>query len=167
MAVACKRVKHNPQALVHEQNTPFVSIVNMNDPAASPQLVRGFYQVENGLWRWTMKQFQVALKPPPGSAQKGARLTFKFTIPEVISSRLGPITLNAAINGVPLPPETYKKPGDYVFARDVPASALLKDDAVIAAFTSDKAIPPSPNDARELALVAVSVGLESRATDAK
>jgi hypothetical protein len=160
-STACKRAKRNPGALAPEQDAPLASVVNVNDPAASPQLVRGFYGLEAGLWRWTMKRFEVALKPPPGSAQNGGRLTLKLTIPEVISSRLGPVTVSGTINGLALPPETFVKPGDYVYAHDVPASAL-KDDAVIAAFASDKAIPPSPDDARELALIAVSVALESK-----
>ncbi len=160
-SAGCKRAKHNPEALVPEQNIPLISVVNVNDPAASQQLVRGFYGLEGGLWRWTMKHFEVAHKPPPGSAQQRARLTLKLTIPEVISTRLGPITVNATLNGLALPPETYPKAGDYLYTRDVPAGAL-KDDTVIASFASDKAIPPSADDARELALVAVSVGLESK-----
>ncbi len=159
-STACKRAKRNPGALTLEQDASLTSVVKMNDPAASPQLVRGFYGLEGGVWRWTMKRFEVALKPPPGAAQNGARLTFKFTLPEAISSRLGPVTVSATINGLVLPPETYVKSGDYVYTRDVPANAL-KDDAVIAAFSSDKAIPPSADDTRELALIAVSVGLES------
>jgi hypothetical protein len=132
-SAACKRSKRNPGALVPEQDAPLTSVVNVNDPAASPQLVRGFYGLENNLWRWTMKRFEVALKPPPGAAQNGARLTLRFTIPEVISSRLGSITVSATINGLALPPEIYVKPGDYVYDRDIPASAL-KDDAVVAEF---------------------------------
>lgn len=165
-STACKRAKRNPAALEPEHSVPLTSVVNVNDPAASQQLVRGFYGLENGQWRWTMKRFEVALKPPSGAAQNGARLTLKFTIPEVIFTRLGPVTLSSTINGLRLPPETYAKPGDYLYARDVPASAL-KDDTVMAAFDSDKAIAPSAADARELALIAVSVRLEPKTLEPK
>jgi hypothetical protein len=160
-AVGCKRQTENPQALVQEKTGPLVSVVNVNDPNASAQLVRGFYALEAGSWRWTMKQFEVALKPPPGAADKGATLSFKLAAPEAIVSKLGPVTLNATINGLALPPETYSKSGNYVYTRDVPASAL-KGDAVAVQFAADKGIPPSADDARELSLIAVSVGLESK-----
>jgi hypothetical protein len=165
-SVACKRAKQNAAAVAPEKTTPMISVVAVNDPAAAPQMIRGFYGLEGNTWRWTMKRFEVALKPPPGAAQNGARLNLRFTIPEVISSRLGMITLNASINGLALAPETYPKAGDYVYTRDVPGSAL-KDDPVIASFTADKAIPPSSTDARELSLIAVSVGLDPRAPDSK
>jgi hypothetical protein len=160
MVPACQRRKHDPQALVPEQNTPLVSTVNVNDPAASAQLVRGFYALEAGTWRWTMKNFEVVLKPPTGAAENGARLDFQFTIPDAIITRLGAVTVTAAINGLALRPETYSKPGDYRYVRDVPASAL-HGDAVAVEFASDKAIPPTPDDAHEFALVAVSMALQS------
>jgi hypothetical protein len=133
----------------------------VKDPVASAQLVQGFYPVEAGTWRWTMKQFEVALKPPPGAADNGAKLNLKFAVPEAILSKVGPITVNAKVNGLALPPETYSKSGDYVYSRDVPATAL-KGDAVAVQFSADKGIGPSSDDARELSLIAVSVGLERK-----
>ncbi len=113
---ACKR-KRTTQALATEPSGVLVSVVNVNDPAASAQLVRGFYPLEVNAWRWTMQKFTVASKPPPGSAQNGARLSFKFSLPEVIFTKLGPIRLSAAINGLALSPESYLKPGDYTYSR--------------------------------------------------
>ena len=161
LAASCKRQTENPQALVQEKTGPLVSVVNVNDVAASAQLVRGFYALEAGSWRWTMKQFEVALKPPPGAADKGATLNFKLAAPEAIVSKLGPITLNATVNGLALPPETYSKSGNYSYTRDIPAAAL-KADTVAVQFAADKGIPPSAEDARELSLIAVSIGLEAK-----
>jgi hypothetical protein len=161
LATSCKRTRQDPGALIPEKAGPLVSVVDVNNPAASAQLVRGFHTLEAGTWRWTMKQFEVALKPPPGAAEKGARLSFKLAAPEAIVSKMGPITLNATINGLALKPETYSTSGDYVYARDVPASAL-KGDAVVVQFDSDKGIGPSADDARELSLIAVSIGLETK-----
>ena len=157
----CKRKRHDPEALVPEQDLPLLSVVNVNDPAAAPQLVRGFYTLEEGTWRWTMQKFEVTLKPPAGAAEKGARLSLRLTVPEVVSAQLGPMTLHATINGLALAPETYSKSGDYVYTRDVPAAAL-RQAAVVVEFACDKAIPPSPGDARELAVIAVSAGLEAK-----
>ena len=157
----CKRSAHDPRALVPEPGGPLLSVVSVSDPAASAQLVRGFYGLESGSWRWTAKQFEVALKPPPGSADNGAKLSFHLYLPDSIVAKFGPVTLAAAVNGFALAPETYSKPGTYVYARDVPA-AVLKSDAVIVRFTSDKGMAPSAGDQRELALVSVSIGLEPK-----
>jgi hypothetical protein len=159
--VSCKRSTQAPSALVTEKAAPLASALNVNDAGASAQLVRGFHVVEEGHWRWTMKQFEVALKPPRGASEQGARLNFKLAVPEAIVSKVGPITLNATINGVALPPETYSKSGDYVYSRDVPASAL-KADAVAVQFTTDKGFEPTAQDHRELSLIAVSIGLEPK-----
>jgi hypothetical protein len=161
MALAgCKRARHDSNALVPETNAALASVVNVNDPKTSTQLVRGFHAVEAGSWRWTTKDFEVALKPPPGAAEKGARLIFRLNAPAPVISKFGAITLKASLNGLQLAPETYSKPGDYVYTRDISASAL-KGDAVLAEFHSDKFIPPSAADTRELALIAVSFSLES------
>jgi hypothetical protein len=133
----------------------------VSDPAASAQLVRGFYGLEGNTWRWTAKQFEVALKPPAGAADNGAKLSFHLNAPVAVVDKFGPVTLNAAINGLALAPETYSKAGNYVYSRDVPAAAL-KGDAVVVQFSSDKGLAPSADDQRELALISVSIGLEPR-----
>jgi hypothetical protein len=137
------------------------SVVEMNDAAAAGQLKSGFYGIEGGSWRWTARTFAVALPPPSGAAQKGAKLHFKFTLPDAIFDKVGPIQLSASINGSPLKPELYSKAGDYDYERDLDAGAL-GSGLVTAEFSCDKALEPSGGDARELALIAVSAGLEPR-----
>jgi hypothetical protein len=78
-AQACKRAKKSQLETV-EQSATLLSVVQMTDPAASAQLIRGFYPPEASAWRWTMQNFSVALKPPPGAAEKGAKLNFKFNL---------------------------------------------------------------------------------------
>ena len=159
---ACKRKSVAEAPAGQTQDTAqLVSVVRVNDHAVSSQLVRGFYPLEANAWRWTMQKFTVALKPPAGAAQSGARLSLKFTIPEAICRKVGPMQLSANINGLALPPETYSMPGDYIYTRDVPANAL-SGDAVSVDFSTDKAMPPSPQDNRQLALIAVSISLEAK-----
>jgi hypothetical protein len=157
-AVACKRKKKSPLETL-EQSANLVSVVQVTDPVASAQLIRGFYPLEANAWRWTMREFSVALKPPPGAAQKGAKLNLQFSYPEVVFNKLGTLTLNATIDGLKLPPETYSKPGNYTYTRDVPASALSGNAAAVD-FVCDKVFPPTGDDRRELALVATSISLE-------
>src|ERR1700742_4249902 len=60
------------------------SMVDAGDPHRAVQFVRGFYGIENQSWRWTAKNFTVALRPIKGSDTKGAKLEMKFVIPEVM-----------------------------------------------------------------------------------
>ncbi len=140
------------------QNLVELSVVKMSDPAAEPQLVRGFYGVESGSWRWTASKFAVKLRPPEGSAQTGATLQFQFSLPDVIVNKVGPLTLSASVNGAALASQTYSKSGEYLYSAAVPRS-VFSAGTVTAEFATNKAMPPANGDKRELALVAVSVGL--------
>jgi hypothetical protein len=138
---------------------PPQSVVAMSDPAVAGQLKSGFYGIESGSWRWTARNFSVMLQPPVGSAQNGARLHFKFTLPDAVIDKLGPLQLSASVAGVALPPKRYVMAGSFDYQGDVPASAL-GGGPVTVEFSCDKALPPSGGEMRELALIAQSVGLE-------
>jgi hypothetical protein len=156
---ACKG-KHNLAAVQNEEpdaGPRLVSNIKMNDASASPQLLNGFYPVEAGAWRWTAGKFSVLLRTPPGSAQSGATLNLAFTIPDLVIEKLKTVKISAAINGMALKSDEYKKPGADTFSADVPGS-LLAPDSVKVDFTLDKSIPPGV-DKRELGVVATSVAL--------
>jgi hypothetical protein len=157
---ACKRKKVRVGA-TDEETPQMRSVLNMGDPRIEPQLISGFYGVEEAAWRWTARQFSVALKPPFGSSQKGAKLTMKITVPPVIIEKLKNVSLSATAAGSPLPPETYTTAGDYFYVREIPAS-LLSGDTLRVDFQLDKAMPPSGADIRELGIIVLNIGLESK-----
>ena len=163
-AGACRR-KRKQQVKVDltEENGPtqMLSVVNVADPRATPQLVRGFYGLEDNQWRWTMSKFAVTLRPPAGAAQKGATLILKFAIPDPIIANVRSTTLTVSVNGAAIAPQTFSKAGEYVYSRDVPAAAL-GGDAVTVEFSLDKFMKPTGPDQRELAIVATSIGLEAK-----
>ena len=101
------------------------------------------------------------IRPPFGASQKGAKLTAKLTVPPVTIEKLKSISLSATAAGSALPPETYTTPGDYVYVREIPAS-LLTGDSLRVDFQLDKAIPPSGADIRELGIIVLNIGLESK-----
>ena len=136
------------------------SAINVADPADSPQLVRGFSAVEADAWRWSTSKFSAVLKPPAGAAQNGAKLDMSFTLHEAVS-KLGPVTVSAAVDGVPIASETYVQPGDYTYSHDVPAGAL-GGDVVTVEFSTDKALEPNDKDKRELALIVKTIGLVAK-----
>jgi hypothetical protein len=161
-AAGCKRKKS-----VRVKPAGTQSVVAMNDAAAAGQLKSGFYGVESGTWRWTARRFAVELAPPANAAARGARLHLTFTIPDAVIGKLGPMQLSASVGspgsvGLMLDPEHYAAAGSYDYARDIDAGAFQRKGPVTVEFTCDKAIPPTGADRRELALIAVSVGLEPR-----
>src|SRR5579871_1344628 len=90
--VACK--SDRSRVTVQNEEAPpesqLLSTIRMNDAAAVPQLLSGFYAVENNAWRWTSGKFSVSLRVPP-AAQNGATVALSFTIPEIIAQKLGKI----------------------------------------------------------------------------
>jgi len=159
-SMGCKSRKVKVQAA--DAGFPrMASAVSMGDPRADTQLVAGLYDVEAGSWRWSAKQFTVVLLPPSGSAQRGAKLELRLTVPPVVIEKLKAISLSATANGSALPPETYTRTGEYVYTRDVPAVALTGDSVRIV-FQLDKVMPPSGGDIRELGIIVSSAALESK-----
>jgi hypothetical protein len=154
-ATGCRRKK---KGRAHEDG--LASVVNVADPADSAQLVRGFSNVEADAWRWSTSKFSVVLRPPVSAVQNGAKLQLVFTLHESVS-KLGPVTVNASVNGTPVGAETYSAPGDYTYLHDVPGTAL-GSDVVTVEFTTDKFLPPTDLDKRELALIVKSIGLVAK-----
>ncbi len=158
---ACKRREKAKVQTIEETGTSLASTVNMADPKQSTQLVKGFHDVEQNAWRWTKGKFTVMLRPPAGSAQKGANLVVHFAIPPNIMDRLKSMTLSASVNGTAIAPETYTKNGEQVYQKDIPASALT-GDAVTVDFSLDKFIAAGTIEERELGIVVTSIGLEAK-----
>ena len=134
------------------------SAINVADPADSAQLVRGFSNVEADAWRWSTSKFAVVLRPPAGAAQNGAKLELHFTLHDAVVGKLGPVAVSATVNGTPVATETFSQPGDCVYLHEVPATALASD-VVTVEFTTDKSLPPTEKDKRELALIVKTIGL--------
>jgi hypothetical protein len=148
-----------PVHVVEEEKTTLATMVHVADPRASSQLVSGFYDIEQGSWRWTGKKFSVLLAIPENIAQKKISLVLKLAVPDPVIQQLKSVTLTATVNGVALPPESYRKPGEYVFTREVDAKALGGASAQVD-FALDKALAAGANDSRELGVVATSIGFD-------
>lgn len=156
----CRR-KRKRNVKVDDEPAGMATMVHVADPRSAVQLVRGFHGVESGAWRWTQKTFAVVLKPPANSATTGANLQLKFSLPEVIVQKLGPMTISAHIGDTKLEPEKYEKPGDYTYSREVPP-AVMKGDSLVVEFSLDKALAPGEVDARELGIIAQIIGFEAK-----
>lgn len=159
--IGCKRKKKRAPLEPINQSGLLASMINVADPHSSVQLTKGFYGIESGAWRWTARSFSATLRPPKDAAQNGARLVVKFAIADAVIEKLKSIHLSASVNRLELPSEEYTKPGEYTYSRDVPPTAL-KNDAVVADFSLDKALPPSGADQRELGIIVSAIGFEAK-----
>lgn len=158
---ACRRSEPIETLETDESPPQLLSIVHVADPRSAVQLLKGFHEIEQNAWRWTMGEFAVVLKRPRGAAEHGATLQMKVSVPDVVINSLGPVTLSGEVGGTAVEPETYKAAGEFTLTRDIPASALT-EDAVPMRFTLDKHLPPGPVDDRELGIIVSVVGLEPK-----
>ncbi len=159
-APGCRRAVP-PVETIEDGNRPALNVVQVAEPRTATQLMSGFHSVERNAWRWTMGRFAVALQPPAGAAQNGATLELRFSIPEMIVKRLGPVTLSARVEGTPLIPETFSNSGPRIYSRAVPAGAL-KRPPVMVSFALDKFLKAGEVEGRELGVVVTTVSLLPR-----
>jgi len=122
----------------------------------TPEKFDGFYPPEPGGWRWTKRQFEMTF-----ASTGPARLILQVYVPDVSIQKLGQVTLTARLGVHDLGPQTFRQPGQYTYERDIPAVWMTaggnRFDLAL-----DKALAPSPEDARELGIVVVSASLEAR-----
>ena len=159
--ISCRRSERIPLEPTDESVPKLSSAISVADPTAAIQLLKGFHELEQNSWRWTMGRFAVLLKPPDVSKEKGAVLRFRFTIPEPVLKRLGVMTLRARIGSAQFSPARISEPGEHLYERPVPASAL-QSDLVTIDFKLDEFVAAGDIDTRELGLIAAGVALESR-----
>jgi hypothetical protein len=159
--VGCKSKQPVKVQQAAEEGPRIASMVHTGDPKSQDQLLNGFYGIEQNSWRWTGRKFSVALRPPPGSSQKGAVLNVQLAIPDPVINQLKAVSLSGNVGTAPLSPESYTQTGQYTYTRDVPPSALTGESVRID-FQLDKSIPPGDVDKRELGIIVNSVSLDAK-----
>ena len=122
----------------------------------TPDKLEGFYEAQPEGWRWSKREFAVTF-----AGAGAARLILRVYVPEVNIQKLGPLTLTAHLRDHAFAPETFRRPGQYRFERDVPAGWLLPG-ANRFDFALDKPLMPTPQDSRELGIIVASASLELR-----
>ncbi|MCZ2148681.1 MAG: hypothetical protein LC126_13000 [Bryobacterales bacterium] len=161
-ASGCRKPRRVRAGAADEAENAVRSVVSVADPRTSAQLVRGFHALESNSWRWTKGNFTVTLRPPLNADRDGAWLLLKFSMPEAVLNRVGPVRLTANVNGAPIEGETYSKDGDYTFRREAPASAFHGDNPVTIEFALDKFLAAGAVEGRELGIIVSMIGLEAK-----
>lgn len=159
---ACRRSPENvPATATREETRELATMIHVADPRTSLQLIKGFHEIEQNAWRWTMARFAVTLRAPAGASQKGATLVLQGAVPDAVIAKLKSVTLTAEVEGVTLAPEIFAKPGECAYRRDVPPRAFPAE-AVTVNFALDKSLAPGEADHRELGIVVTSIGFEAK-----
>jgi hypothetical protein len=135
------------------------NIIRMADLHTQKQLLRGFYQLEAGAWRWTEKDFSVMLKVPEDASKKGGVLTLQGSLPPE-SVQNGPLEINSRIGDTTLKNKSFSKPGEIIYRVDVPPSALTTP--LVAAEFSLNSTHRVPGDVRDLGVIATVIGLRAK-----
>lgn len=137
-----------------------LSRVETADPRAAPQMIEGFYPLEQRLWCWTARKFAVSLAAPPPVAGLPVELDLRFTLPEVIVEKAGAVTITARIGGVEIGSQVYDQAGvGLAFDVEVPGD-LLGDEQTVVAFELDKSWIADEKPRRELGIVFLSAALQ-------
>ncbi len=76
--------------------------------AQTIRLLRGWHEIENNAWRWTEREFEAVID----NAAHAAALEFRFR-------SQGDQTVRVAVNGQPLPPQTFHGAGDHIYTQPV------------------------------------------------
>jgi hypothetical protein len=153
----CKR-RHRDSA---QSAQLLASTIYAGDPNAASHFVSGFYDIEEKSWRWTGKDFAVNLSPPLHASQRGAQLILHLAVPDAIIQSLKSVQLSASVQGLKLDPQTFDKPGQYTYVRDVPADKLQSDVARVD-FSLDHTMPAAKPDIRQLGVIVSEVGLVAK-----
>lgn len=147
MALGCK---HKVPALP--------STLDAADTAHAKQFVAGFYQIEENKWRWTGKQFIAQLSPPPESEGRTLSLSIAFVVTEPMLKANPSVTVSCAVDGQPLPPETYSKPESHTLLRPLPGPTSAS--IVQVSCQVDHTFVPNQNgDTRELGIMVTRISL--------
>ncbi|MCS7023375.1 MAG: hypothetical protein NZV14_01130 [Bryobacteraceae bacterium] len=161
LSPSCNKPKRVRATVSGEDDTGLRSVLHVADPKCAVQLLRGFHEVEGNAWRWTKGRFAVTLRPPYQGEKHGAYLVVRLSVAESTIQRLGSVTLSANVNGHPVPSETYDRTGDFLYRREVPASAL-QAEAVQVEFSLDKFLAAGQVEDRELGVIVSVIGFEAR-----
>jgi hypothetical protein len=131
------------------------SYLRLGDIRSRPQLISGWYSIEDGGWRWMSRQAEAVLGAPGGNP-----LAFEMHLyfpPDYQRRAGGPVTVSVLIDGRPFAEETYENPGGYRLVRAVP-DGLLHAAVSRIGINLSRSLPATGADRRELGAVVQGLG---------
>jgi hypothetical protein len=142
-------------AAVPPEPRPKLSYLKMGDIRCRPQLLSGWYNIEEGAWRWMAKEAEAVVRAPSGySSEFALQLFFP---PDYMERAGGPVTVSVTLDGKPLAKETYVRPGGYRMSAAAPRNRSTSPEATVG-IRLNRALPPSGAERRELGAVVSALG---------
>ena len=132
-----------------------LSYLNLGDIRTRPQLLSGWYAVEDGGWRWMAKEAKVELRRP-ADPQPGFEVELFFP-PDYMKRVGGFVTVYVTLNDQPLIRQSYAQAGGHRLAAPVPRERLASP-VVRVGIRLSRAMPPSGSEQRELGAVVSRLG---------
>jgi hypothetical protein len=123
-----------------------LSYLRMSDPAAGPQLLSGFYGIEDQAWRWMSGDGVVILRVPEGTSQ----FEIRFVIPEAAPAR----RVTVAADGITVANRLYPASGSYTLSGSVALAGRAFTQVVISVDRTFQAA----GDRRRLGLIVQELG---------
>jgi hypothetical protein len=128
--------------------------IAMNSPDAARHILDGVLDLNDGTWRWCMKQavFQFEL---PTTSHK--RLLAEITVPELTFSQTGPVKITVRVGTHVLERLEFAKHEQRYFEKPVPAEWLTPDTPLLVSLEIDK-VWRSPDDGVERGFILTRIG---------
>ena len=117
---------------------------------ANVELLAGWHAPESSGWRWTERSFSFASELPLSSATE---LRMDIFVPDAYFETGPGLTLEASADEMPLPPATFRTPGNHVYT----ATLQARQTPTRFDLTLDRALPASYPDTRELAIIVSAI----------
>jgi hypothetical protein len=135
-------------------------VVRTGDESVASQLLKGFYPIEAGGWRWAAPNFSVELAVPSAAASKGAVLRINFWVGEALIAQHPVMDVRARVGDV-AKSTRVSEAGAHTLELELPPAAL-SGGTVVADFAVDPPFLPGGGDRRSLGVVANSFELLSK-----
>lgn len=137
------------------ESLPEQPYLKTGDLRSKPQLLSGWYPIEDGAWRWMAKQAEVVLHTP---AEPGLSFEMQlFFPPGYMQSAGGPVTVSVRVNDKPLTKLSYVTPGSYRLTAMVPAGLATFPTSTVN-IRLNRVLPLSGSERRELGAIVTELG---------
>lgn len=134
---------------------PQLSYLNTGDVRSKPQLISGWYSIEDAAWRWMSREARAVLLTPRESP---VNFELRLFFPSEHMKRAGgPVTVSVLFDGNLFAQQKYTTPGGYTLAKPVPAGTL-SSPATQVTIRLDRSVPAAGGDQRELGAVVQGLG---------
>jgi hypothetical protein len=128
--------------------------VAMNSADAERHIVDGVLGLNDGTWRWCLKQAVFQFDLPD---TKSKRLMAELTVPELTFKQTGPVKITVRVSGHVLDTLEFPKHEQRTFEKEVPESWLMTGAPVLVSLEIDK-LWKSPEDGVERGFILTRLG---------